>query len=158
MIAYADSCILPAYSYFRHKFEHDLKPSLDMFKAARLLSPAKFNEMKPTVREIDDSLNLFPFFDASTIGGLKTELPTYTALAEDVSTSVEPLAWWNGHESQLPNWATACKRVLLLQPSSAAAERVFSLLSNSFTSQQESSLEDYTELSVILQYNNRGLN
>ena len=49
--------------------------------------------------------------------------------------------------------ASACKRVLLLQPSSAAAERVFSILSNSFNSQQESSLEDYTELSVILQYN-----
>ena len=44
--------------------------------------------------------------------------------------------------------------LLLLQPSSAAAERVFSILSNSLNSQQESSLEDYTELSVILQYNN----
>ena len=42
------------------------------------------------------------------------------------------------------------KSELLLQPSSAAAERVFSILSNSFNSQQESSLEDYTELSVIL--------
>ena len=45
--------------------------------------------------------------------------------------------------------------VLLVQPSSVAAERVFSLLNNAFHSQQESSLEDYLELSVMLQYNYR---
>ncbi len=38
------------------------------------------------------------------------------------------------------------------QPSSAAAERVFSILQR-FTAQQQSSLEDYMELSVMLQYN-----
>ena len=47
---------------------------------------------------------------------------------------------------------------LLMQPSSAAAERVFSLLSNCQTIklsiQQESALEDI-ELSVTLQYNGR---
>ncbi len=37
-----------------------------------------------------------------------------------------------------------------MQPSSGAAERVFSILSNSFLSQQESSLEDYIELSISL--------
>ena len=41
---------------------------------------------------------------------------------------------------------------LLVQPSSAAAERVFSILQR-FTAQQQSSLEDYLELSVMLQYN-----
>ena len=34
---------------------------------------------------------------------------------------------------------------MLVQPSSAAAERVFSILTNSFSSQQESSLEDYIQ-------------
>ena len=45
--------------------------------------------------------------------------------------------------------------VILVQPSSAAAESVFSLLTSSFTVQQESSLEDYIQLSVMLQYNSR---
>ena len=40
-----------------------------------------------------------------------------------------------------------------MQPSSAAAERVFSLLNNSFNAKQRSSLEDYIEGSVMLQYN-----
>ena len=35
------------------------------------------------------------------------------------------------HQNDLPAWAEACKLVLLVQPSSAAAERVFSLLENS---------------------------
>ena len=66
LLAYADSCIQPAYSYFREKFECDLKGSLEIFKAARLFSPSKFNEMKPTVSDID-SLKVFMFFDATTI-------------------------------------------------------------------------------------------
>ena len=45
------------------------------------------------------------------------------------------------------------KRVLLCQPSSAAAERVFSLLNNSFSDRKSHSLEDYIEISVMLQYN-----
>ena len=37
------------------------------------------------------------------------------------------------------------------RPSSAAAERVFSLLQNSFQEQQFSALEDYIETSIMLQ-------
>ena len=46
-----------------------------------------------------------------------------------------------------------CKMVLLFQPSSTAAERVFSLLKNSIQEQQFSALEDYIETSIMLQYN-----
>ena len=46
--------------------------------------------------------------------------------------------------------------ILLVQPFSAAAERVFSLLSNSFTERQMSSLEDYNiETSIMIQYYNK---
>ena len=43
-------------------------------------------------------------------------------------------------ETDLPNWANAGRLILLVQPSSAAYERVFSILNSSFSSQQESSL------------------
>ena len=52
----------------------------------------------------------------------------------------------NGHA------AAACQ-AMLVQPSSAAAERVFSLLRNSFGERQQSSLQDYIETSIMLQYN-----
>ena len=46
-----------------------------------------------------------------------------------------------------------CKTALLSQPSSAAAERVFSLLNNSFKENQARALEDYIETLIMLQYN-----
>ena len=56
------------------------------------------------------------------------------------------------HQAELPSWAEACKLVLLVQPSSAAAERV-SLLENSFSHQKRHSLKVCISLSVMLQYN-----
>ena len=51
----------------------------------------------------------------------------------------------------MSKWSGACKTVLLVQPSSEAAERVFSLLENYFNNRQNSSLEDYIETSLMLQ-------
>ena len=113
------------------------------------------NEIKPTAANID-SLYVISFLDSTlTIDGLKAELPLYLAAAEDMSAQTDVLQWWKSHQLELPKWAEACSLVLLVQPSSAAVEHVFSILSNSFSSQQESSLEDYIELSVMLQYNYR---
>ena len=80
---------------------------------------------------------------------LKDELPAYLAAAEDVSPDVETLSWWKNHQSGMPTWAKAFQLILLVQPSSVAAERVFSLLQKSFSHQQQSSLEDYISVSVI---------
>ena len=49
------------------------------------------------------------------------------------------------------------QKILLLQPSSAASERVFSLLKSTFGDQHDNSLQDYIECSLMLQYNNCGL-
>ena len=65
----------------------------------------------------------------------------YMAASEDVPTDINPVAWWKSHAMEL--------LVLLVQPSSAAAEIVFSILQR-FTAQQQSSLEDYLNLSVML--------
>ena len=47
---------------------------------------------------------------------------------EDIDPSYDPLLFWKRHESDLPNWSRAARQVLLVQPSSAASECVFSLL------------------------------
>ena len=49
----------------------------------------------------------------------------YIAASEDVPTDINPVAWWKSHALELPKWANALRLVLLVQPSSAAAERVF---------------------------------
>jgi len=54
----------------------------------------------------------------------------------------------------LPVWSAATAKVMLLQPSSAADERVFYILSNCFGNR---ALQDYIEASVLLQYNRQWL-
>ena len=76
------------------------------------------------------------------------------AKCADADESFCPVTWWKQNSEQLPGWAAAFRKVLLVHPSSAAAsERVFSLLNASFNDQQDHSLQDYIETSLILQYN-----
>ena len=132
----------------------DLASVLSAFKAARYISPSRINELYPSTADIDTLLQ-FPFVDSALTECLKTELPSYLSAAEDLSPDYDIIQWWKTHEPELPNWANVCKLILLVQPSSAAAERVFSLLQNTFSRQQYRSLEDYIVLSVMLQYNSR---
>ena len=99
-------------------------------------------------------MKVFPFRNSSnTLEELKSEVPSHIAKSDGVSTEFDKLAWWKSHQHELPNWSKACKTALLIQPSSAAAEHVFSLLSNSFKENQARALEGYTETSITLQYN-----
>lgn len=83
-MAYAKSCVQSAYSYFKTKFDSDLKPTVLAFKAARYFLPSKLRDLKPTATYVD-LLRAFTFLDlTSVIDGLKSELPTYLAVAEDV--------------------------------------------------------------------------
>ena len=72
------------------------------------------------------------------------------AASEDISTEIDLIAWWKRHAIELPKWAYDFKMVCPAIIS--CRERVFSIL-QSFTAQQQSPLEDYIELSVMLQYN-----
>ena len=105
---------------------------MQVFKIACLFSPIKISELKPAAADLED-LKCLPFVDSAVINNLKHELPTYIAVVEDVPDSINPIWWWKIHENQLPQWASACKQMLLVQPSSEAAERIFSLLQNSFS-------------------------
>ena len=116
-------------------------------------SQSGFSQIQPDADAIN-ALKSFPFLNSKTIlDGLKEELPSYFAKVTDIDPSIDILQWWNQNESALPCWAAAARKVLLVQPSSAASERVFSLLKASFNPQQQSSLQDYIETSLMLQYN-----
>ena len=62
--------------------------------------------------------------------------------------------FWGDRFARLPNLAKFARYCFTLTPSSAGAERVFSILKNTFSVRQMRwSLEDYTECSVMLQHN-----
>ena len=154
--AYAKSCAQPGLNYFERQVGSSLKASLAAFKSARMFSPQKIYLMQPDAPTLEQSLVAIPFLNSlngGVVSSLKAELPDYLARAADTSTDIPPLEWWKRNADALPNWSEAANKILLLQPSSAAAERVFSLLKNSFGEQQDNSLQDYIECSLMIQYN-----
>ena len=156
-IYYGKSCVKPGLDYYTSKFGNDLHESVLAFKAAQFFLPWKVTEIQPTAASVDE-LKVYPFLNEQTIlDNLKSELSVYMAKAAGVTPvpAAEVLTWWKNHSNELPHWSDALKKVLLVQPSSAAAERVFSILKSSFGPQQDHSLQDYVESSLMLQYNKR---
>ena len=143
-VEYVNTCIKPGLQYFLDKFSQELSGSVAAFKAVRLFLPQKVVELKPDAAAVD-SLQAFPFLNtASILANLKSELPSYLVKAADIDAEIDPLVWWKAHSADLPHWSTdASANILLVQPSSAAAERVFSLLKASFGPQQDATLNGY---------------
>ena len=109
-----------------------MKPVVDAFKSAQLFIPTKIHDIKPNASTVD-TLRSFKFLDNDqTVNNLKSELPTYLALTEDI-IDVDSLLWWEKNSKKLPFWANACK----------------------FTEQQQSALEDYVEAALMIQYNHK---
>lgn len=134
----------------------EFRDTVRAFKAARLCCPVKVQELHPNAACVQE-LKQFGFFTDAAISQLVEELPNYLAIADGVAIGTEEgkVKWWSDHEMALPSWSTAVKKMLLVQPSSASAERVFSLLQNTFNRQQDAALEETVEVSVMLRYNKR---
>ena len=77
-----------------------MKELLEAFKAARLFSPAKVQQIRPSVSALDTP-SVFPFL-SSQIPALKEEFPLYVAASEDIDPSYDPLQFWRQHEQSLP--------------------------------------------------------
>ena len=99
--------------------------------------------MSPTATSLDQSLSTVPFISQAEIDNLKKELPDYIARVADLSEEFDPVKWWSLNSTTLPHWSTYARKISLIQPSSAVAERVFSLIKASFGDSQDSSLQDY---------------
>ena len=112
--------------------------------------------LKPTASDVE-SLSLFPFISQESIAMLQKELPSYLAKAEGTAPDVDYLHWWKNNADSLPIWASCAKKILSVQRSSSAAERVFSIINASFHDQQDNALQDYIEASVMLQFNYKGI-
>ena len=133
-INYGKSCVKPGLNYFISKFQNKLNDCVKAFKAAQFFIPSKTAEMQPIATEVD-SLKNFPFFTNTTyIISKQNFVFTWPRLL----LSVQKLThlWWQYHSNELPHWSAAVQDVVLVQPSSAAAEHVFSLLKASFGPQQ----------------------
>ena len=150
------ACVRPGLNFYQQKFSVQFHDTVRAFKAARLCRPVQeVQALRPTAATLEE-LRHFPFANNdTTIANLARELPQYLAVKEGVIVTSEDdkVSWWAAHRQTLPFWSAMVTRLLLIQPSSAAAERMFSLLSSASHSQQDRALQDYIEASVMLRYN-----
>ena len=152
LIADAKNCVQPGLDYFQNQFDTSLSALRVAFKYARPFCPHKVGFLKPTAADVD-GLSVFPFIKLQHISKLKEKLATYLAKAEGTSVHVNHLEWQKQGAAAVPTWAATARKILAMQPSSAATERVFSLLKSGFSNQQDNSLQDYIESSIMLQFN-----
>ena len=67
------------------------------------------------------------------------------------------LCWWaeRARNREIPTWRKFAVRVFSLQPSSAAAERIFSVLREMIDHSQRSAKSDILEVTCMRRYNHR---
>ena len=154
-------CLQPAFTYFLNTMTSDqiVSQSVALFKAAQLFSPRYIKISRPTATNVN-WLRVVPFLSSNNvIQSLKDELPGYTAKANSIpdvcNDLIDTLPWWKATTQDLPCRAAAVQKMVLVQPSSAAAERVLSLLVTMFGDQQHEALEDYLEAALMLRINSR---
>ena len=147
----------PAILCFLRKFNQGLQNQVTAFRRARFFDPVEVQSLALTQEKVR-SLECFPFFNGGELELLVAELLHYLAAVADVTlnNADDKLRWWS-RQNTLPHWKNAVKKLVLVQPSSAAAERAFSIMASCFTDEQQSALEETVEASVMLRYNVRKL-
>lgn len=157
LMTQAKQCVRPAIVYFQQRFNHvdsPLHKVVKLFKALRMLNPAKATTLNLTSQRIDE-LRCLPVLDSDAfIQLLKDELATYLVAAAEggMAEGESQLSWWK-RQTRLPTWQKAAKATFALLPSSAPVERVFSLLKAYTSHLQTQLLEDQLEAALMLQCN-----
>ena len=135
LVAKAKACITPGLRFYQRKFSQEFHNLVRVFRSARLCCPIQVQQLRPTAASLHELRN-FSFLDNdAVITGLSDELPRYLASADGTQTETEDekVQWWARYEASLLNWSSVVKKILSVQPSSASAERVFSIIKNFFT-------------------------
>ena len=115
---------MASYSATRWWSKWEIFKQLMLQLAVRIFNPQKVAMLKPDVSHIN-TLRIIPFFKDEELEKLKAELPSYLAKVDGIRDELDPLEWWRLNATALPYWSNAVKKILTIQPSSAAAESVF---------------------------------
>jgi hypothetical protein len=135
-----------------------------IFKACSMLIPRTFSTYSVVDRMqlIDTICNIRQFSQHRNFRNLLLgEVPQYLNLARfapNIDNSENLLSWWRNNWDKLPTWSRVLQIAVLYQPSSAGAERVFSMVRWMFHEDQHGCLEDYKETALMLRYNTKWRN
>lgn len=142
---------------------YDCSAMFQVLKAVKVFDPS-WAASNLDAESVDDLGVVTPIVDL--IPSLHQELQAYHTAAnsvkidhtenkEDHSFTDQVLKFFKEYGEAFPSWCAAARIVFAFTPNSAAAERVFSLLSSMFGDQQENALGDYIQTAIMLSYNGR---
>ena len=134
-----------------------------MFAAVRVFDP-NYAASHATPAHVQALSTVQPIAARGLIDRLVQELPHYLALCAAAPTldhssvhdyTLALLLWWRNNHPRVPAWAEAARIAFALSCTSAASERVFSLVDAMFGADQLTALADQLQSSVMLRYNKR---
>jgi hypothetical protein len=162
----------PAFDYLENRLTGQCLPQFDcthsyaICRVLQLFNPAYVAEHElaidaAVVRELALVIPLAAVRGGALLTELERHLPLYVAAAhgftadhgnvDDFTESV--LGWYKNHSGEIGAWAEASLIAFSFTPSSAAAERVFSLLKTLFGPNQDMALADFVQGSMMVRYN-----
>lgn len=175
--ARAKRALAPITAYFQDKILVKRAAQISRLKAARYFYPLHIKSEPATEADIRamEQFNMIRHPRVSIhYENMFNEIKLYNQLASEIKPLCERQVtkrkadgtehkvdtfnireWWLGVEQRLPATFEMVRIFLLHCPNSAAVERLFSVLNDTFNSDQRRSYGDYVELSMKLQYNNR---
>jgi len=179
-VSYGNACIKGAYDYIVRKFTADDKQAtMHVMEAARICHPnmltSLYSSCEVALKSGFELLVLVPLVSTQFLEALRGEFSRYWTQArlykiapvqlpknrkiadpECMRRRLEDealMSWWRSRRFDLPACTELFKMFCCLQPSSAAAERVFSLFGDLYRKDRRIALEDHVESSLMLNIN-----
>jgi hypothetical protein len=153
--------------YFFSRIFGMLAADVAIYRTLRFANPIKFlvNHLSADVGAFQNAIHSLCHFQEEEVAGMIGELARYEALvngyprqvlleADEVSFGSE---FWINNRLQLPHLESFARYAFTVATSSAAVERVFSILKRCFKNEQRLTLEDYVQLSCMRQFNRKSL-
>ena len=152
--------VAPVEEYFLSRIFDHLGGDVAIYKVLRNANPNAVRRSPPTAKEFADDVESLDHFLPEDIDMMITELPQYVTMAQNWAPPANNadeldsiVSFWRNNGSQMLALSKFVKYAFTIITSSAAAERVFSVIKRSFDTGQKGALEDYVFLSTIMQYN-----
>jgi len=148
----------PSILYFENTIITGMADTLNIYKAFRLFDPTRIDALGGDVNIVEAQLKAIPFFNDNEVAALMAQLPTYRAfaIADGVNNNTDREAWWaqRAQQAGMDRWYAGATMVMICQASSAAAERIFSMLKALIGEQQQATaLQDYQQAAIMARYN-----
>jgi hypothetical protein len=146
-----DVVIAPAMREWEAYCTGKLRSVLDFFHGCVLFDPSQIRagDEKSMLDDLLPHLTVQSSF-AALEADLRSEWVLYCAACAMAPIDMPLVDFWLGHAAQLPAWTAAARLSMLYQPSSASAERVFSMLDWMYTAQQQSVLSDHKTAAIMI--------